>query len=580
MPVAAKKNPAASAPKPGRNGKAAKKPDAPATSTRPILYPTLSVCGIAIPEENTRINYQLAGDILGWEDENEYRARVGADSPEGLVGYGEDFLLLDEYGVKVQCWNNGRNRPLDEGHCNKIGQDVLEREFKLNGETIIVGRTGLSLSAQHRLIGYRRAVQRWRKNPAAYPKWAEEPYINALVVFGISEDADVVKTLDNVRPRTDSDVIYTSGIFDTVTVPGESAGDPYVTRASTKAEKKECSRMYAAATAFLWQRTRAGGEGEDKTFQTHSASDDFRARHPKLLDAVKYVFEQNMDRALSRLRLSPGMCAGALYLMAAGESDAKKYNAAPDEKKLKFSRWDKAAEFWADIAKSADAQPVRNAIAALVDADDLTGGRATEKFAVLAKAWETFLASGTVTDADLAMDDCWETDGDGMRRLVDCPTFGGIDRGPALRAKTEEGGDDPAEQAKTKEQIRAEHAEEMKARVGRGNARQAEPSAPPVSLVDQLMDLRRAHPGKLLLFEGKDRYTAYGSDAKTLAKERKLLIKHKHGMPAAELGVDSFEDACAALAALGEKVAVVEPTPNGNVKAVRDVAPPKKKGGK
>lgn len=543
---------------------------------RPVLYPTLNVCGIEIPESKTRLSYKTAGDILGWETEEEYKQRVGPDSPLGLIGYGDDFLLLDTDGNKVKCWNNGRNRDLDEAHANKIAQDILDRHYKMNGETIIVGRTGLSLSAQHRLVGFRLAVQRWLKNPLDYPKWEEEPYINSLVVFGIDESPEVVKTLDNVRPRSDADVIYTSGVFDTIKVPDpNNPSGPYITRPSTKSEKKECSRMYAAATAFLWNRTRAGGEGEDRTYQTHSASDDFRARHPKLLEAVKHIFEENQDRAISRLRLSPGVCAAALYMMASGESDHKKYYANPGDKSLKFTRWDKAEEFFTDLAKGADAQPIRNAIAELVSADDLSGGRDTEKMAVLAKAWEAFLAKSAVTEDDLDLGDCWVRISVGKdkagndictRRLVDAPNFGGIDRGPILKQREE---DDPEKRKAEAERIRRENAEEMRSR---GSHNESGPSIP---LVDQLMELRRSHPGKMLLFEGKDRYTAYGVDAKTLAKHCRLLTKHKHGMPAVEVQADAFDKTVEEMQKIGEKVAVVEPTPNGNVKAVRDLDAPK-----
>lgn len=546
------------------------KPAEEAAVERPVIYPQLEVCGIAIPEEATRVSQEMAQTILGWEDEDEYKARV--KGPEGLVGYGEDFLILDEYGKKVRCWNNGRNRALDEAHSNRIAQDILEGEYQLNGETIIVGRTGLSLSAQHRLVGFIRAVQRWKKHPSKYPYWKEEPFLRSLVVFGIDESPKVVKTLDNVRPRSDADVIYTSGIFDKT-----RDGKP----TSTK-DKKECSRMLAAATAFLWQRTGAGGTKEERTYQTHSASSDFRERHPKLLEAVKHLFEENQDRAISKLRLSPGVCSAALYLMGSSESNQEKYLKNPGEKQLTWNRWDKACEFWVLLASdgSGDMEEVRKAIIELVDADDLSGGRMTEKMVVLAKAWEAFLLGNKITAEVVSLDSCWTKRDDGTRVLVEAATFGGIDQGPTLRASEVENGGaaaDPEREAEERARIRAEHAEEMKTKVGKkGTSVPPEKAPSPRSREDVLMDLRRAHPGKILFFESKDRYKAWASDAKVVAPVAKVLIRSQGGLPGCEVPADKFDEVVKRLVAAKHKVAIVEGSAAGEPTSVRDVGKPSK----
>jgi hypothetical protein len=89
---------------------------------------------------------------------------------------------------------------------------------------------------------------------------------------------------------------------------------------------------------------------------------DFIGRHPKVIDCVKHVFEENKDGAVNRY-LPPGTAAGLMYLMAAGATDLDAYTGlgtaddrgecGPDGKQvIDFSDWDKAVGFFTDMARS------------------------------------------------------------------------------------------------------------------------------------------------------------------------------------------------------------------------------------
>src|SRR5690606_6127125 len=93
---------------------------------------------------------------------------------------------------------------------------------------------------------------------------------------------------------------------------------------------------------------------------------DLLSRHPRLIDAIKHIHDENGEGAISRL-YSPGYAAGLLYLMACSESDLVAYrNGDNRESALKFSRWKSACDFWVTIVSSDTIKLVRHTIAELV----------------------------------------------------------------------------------------------------------------------------------------------------------------------------------------------------------------------
>src|SRR6185369_6746225 len=385
-----------------------KKPSAtvakPATPAREVLYPAIVVNGVTIPEEKTIINVELAKKLLGWEEETDQ------------VKFGPDYLLIDEAGRKIRCTNNTHNRPLTEGWARTLGQDILKRNWRFNCENIIVGRTGLILSGQHRLIGLILAAQIWAGAQKDHwlPLWPEEPTIRSLIAFGCDESPDITRTHDNVKPRSLSDVLF---------------ADEQMFGSLKKEDRTRLCRMIDYAVKFLWDRT---GEKNDAYAprRTHSEALDFIQRHPRIVRAVKHIYEEDQEKAISKF-ISPGTASGLLYLMGASATNGDDYRSEDQssEKKIDWKLWEKATDFWVLMSSgSPELIEVRHALAALYGEDgDGGGGTISERIAIIGKAWKEFAFGGAVTEANLRLN--YVTDEDGIKHLKESITFGGIDLG-------------------------------------------------------------------------------------------------------------------------------------------------------
>ena len=377
------------------------------------------------------------------EDEPAYTARKVAADPKireemarftekSLFKTGTSVLCLDEHGHKIVSWRNKHNRPFHEGWARRFTQEILGSCWKLNGETIIVGRNGSILSGQKRLVGFYLAVQKWRKDPERYKEqWPTEPTMDCLVIGGIPEDVETIRTLDNVQPRSDADTIY--------------AADEHCQKLSPS-EKREYGRMLGKATDFLWKRTGAGEIAGEKVYQTPSENAAFRQRHDKLHKCVKHLFDENLSaRSITLLKLSAGESAAMMYLMASGASDGEQYRTGTPrtEKPLDWSLWEKAKTFWTLMSQaggkdektgkstpeSAERKAVRVALKKLDDPDSGTGARLAEKLVVLAKAWERFAANKPFT-AEQLVPKYLEKEGHTLLDPDQTNSFGGIDLGP------------------------------------------------------------------------------------------------------------------------------------------------------
>lgn len=478
---------------------------------REVLYPTLTVNGIPIPLEKMKLSALVIRDLLGWETEEHYKKEMEAsDDPEdkarGKAGYGDEYLVTDTAGRKVRCHNNLDNRPFDLVTMEKLCQTILNRQWAgpttfpgetVNGETIIIGRTGKVESAQHRCVAAVLAAERWAKNPKAYPGWTEEPFLESLVVFGVSENPIIVQTLDNVRPRTLADTIYTSEIF------RRMSG-----KAVTSKDRKELSKMLDAATDLLWRRTSAGGDNEpEHRYQTHGSSFSFIDRHPKLQNCVKHLFEENANRQISLLQLSAGQCAACMYLMGSAATDPDEYWPKRNEKALDWSLWQKAEEFFTALADGSDRsfKVVQQALGQLKSIEEGLGGRVSEKLAVLAAAWHRFREDEEIKPEDLTLS--YGTDKNANPVLLDPPTFGGIDLG---QDSTPPETVSPAQAEKAKEAARQKKTEAALNKVKKGAGGSA---------TQVLDDLRKEYPGLVFFFRSDNGdYNLYGSDAEAVAK--------------------------------------------------------------
>lgn len=476
------------------------------------------VNGIPVPCERMRLSREQNRLMLGWEDEEAYKAKDKATTEP--KDFGENYDLVDTNGIKVRMHRNQGNRPFKQGHCEALAQDLLNGNwagflmgpgFTVNGETIIYDQHGDCESGQHREIAYEWAWQLWEKVGADHPwkiRWPEGPVLESLVVQGISADSRVKRTLDNVMPRSVADVFYTSDIF----------GD------LLPSERRELAGMLGAAVDMLWRRTGKAKDGSKKVAQTHSESvqfvEDHGGKRGRLVRCVKHLWECNggsrkpvqlidpatgkpevdakgkpvlrqQGRAISEAtgKLTAGKCAALMWLMAAsvveGE-DADVYWQDPEDKnipwddKVEGGVWDKAVSFWATLGDTRleALHPLRQALASLVSYDDASGGREMEKIAVLAKAWADWREDRPVTFSPAVVHEdgtetpasgsCWleyHTDENGQRHIVESPfpNFGGIDQfdGPP-RAK-----DSAVPNPEELEEAAAKEREEGEARLQR-----------------------------------------------------------------------------------------------------------------
>lgn len=409
-----------------------KKVDAPA---RPVLYPEPEVILCYGPDA---ITPRKAQELLGWEEETD------------TVKFGPAYILTDENGKKVRCANNARNRPFSEAWARTIAQDILHKHWAFNGEAIIIGKSGQVLSGQHRLIGLVLADQmRSGRQKAHWEKfWPNECTIDAVVVRGIEETGVVTRTLDNVKPRSLSDVLVT----DTDTFGKVSAGDRVV-----------LARMLDYAVRFLWHRT-----GQDRDAfaprRTHSEALDFIDRHQRVKKAVLHIWEENQVREVPSSEgktkkvyplseyIMPGYAAGLMYMMGCCSSDGDTYHLAdpPSEKKLKWDYWEKAEEFFTLLASAPDFQRVRDAFAVL--ANDHGGRVPRDKaIATLIQGWGAFLSGRNPDDDDLRLS-LSAPDDLGRCSLTSHPALEGIDRG--------EPGDDAPGETPTSTPLKNEDGEE------------------------------------------------------------------------------------------------------------------------
>jgi hypothetical protein len=423
------------------NGKAPAKKPAPVKASskpRPIIYPTRESM-MCVGEKV--LGEALAKKILKWETEKEFSARMIAgnkDLTEEACAkifrendeYGAPaFLLKDEEGNQVRCWNNWGNRPFDDTHMRGLAQTILTRrwadsrngtDMTDNGETIILTKTARVGSGIHRGVAVIIACQMWRKNPKRWSLWKEAPSIEAVISVGVSDSSRVTETYDNVKPRSIADNLYTS---------------PHFVGLNNN-ERRECTRMLEKAIDFTWKRVGAMG------YKTNQAALEFLNLHPTLEKMVKHLFDENKNRGISLLRLSPGQMAGVAFLMAGSASEESTYNNGnpPSEKLMDLSRLDLAMDFFVMLAaKDKQLKAVHHAIGGMVgDDSEGLGGRVNEKLAVLAKAWAVLAKNpkAVISEHDVALS-YWD-DEEGVKHLlpgedgfINC--FGGVDLGEKVK---------------------------------------------------------------------------------------------------------------------------------------------------
>lgn len=268
-----------------------------------------------------------AKELLGWETE-----------PDGKKkGWGSDYAFKDLTGKKVRLRNNPTNRPFRRTLAQRYANEMLRKKWQLNGEAIIVDRLAHIQSGQHRLVAVvfaeqtrLKAVEKWREDYG----WRGPVSVDMLIVNGISEKPETVDTLDIGQKRSLGDVIFRNDDF------GKQ----------TDRDAKRLSNMLAGATRLAWLRS-GGRSVSDAPHFPHSEALDFIEEHPRLRDAVEFIF--NEDGGKEKLisgHISLAYAAGLMYLMSTAATDPEAYQTKGFEE-LDFTLQDKAEQFWVEFAQ-------------------------------------------------------------------------------------------------------------------------------------------------------------------------------------------------------------------------------------
>jgi hypothetical protein len=415
---------------------------------RVILYPDYAT---EIYVGDNPLTVEVAKDMIGWQEEGEAEK------------YKDEYDLVDMKGKKIRLGNNLRNRVFDRQWALSRAQVILNKQFAPegpNGEAIIIGKTGITISAQHRLIGLIFAGQMWEADEVG-GQWKQlwgdtEPYIETFVNYGISENAITINTIDDVRPRTLADSLFASGMWDG--------------KGLSNAAREKLTKMIDNAVKCLWDRLAMKNNSYQK-YRTNSEAAEFVKAHKSLARAVKHIYDEEIrkdaegknTKGISKY-LPLGRVSGLCYLMYACKTDPEVYrNADPrSEDVLDMSMIDKANEFWSLLAAgSGKFILVEKAIKALDNPDTLAKGTVAEKEAIIIQAWKAFSTGKPISDIVLKLK--YVGTGDD-RTLEETPNIGGIDF--AGEAPINPTANDP-----TPEQIAAAKLEERKARQAEAQAK-------------------------------------------------------------------------------------------------------------
>lgn len=338
--------------------------------------------------EAESITVQDAKDLLGWTEETKEEK------------FGTDYLIKDFQKKKIRCHNNVTNRPLYKSNVDKLKADIQAGAWKFNGEPIIVSKSGKILNGQHQLVALVLSYQEWEEL-----KEGNEPTIDKLVVYGVEDDDEIINTMDTCKPRSLADVIYRSSYFEDYSAQ----------------EQKKIANICSYAIKTMWERL-----GDSDAFsarkQTHAASLTFLENHPKLIEAVEFVYTENVEQSLLRFG-ALGTLAGMLYLMGCSKSDPEAYDGS--ESKLNWDNWETACEYFVGLSSDlAATKPVVDALQKLLLEE---GGSRDEKLGLVVGGWTGWLkmqsSKKLKTVGKVALN---YTDQDGVKTLDDY-FVGGID---------------------------------------------------------------------------------------------------------------------------------------------------------
>lgn len=350
-------------------------------SERKVQYPEIKIVRHTDDKELTVVQ---AKKILGW---------VAESDPEVKELFGDNYHFKDANGVKVRLENCETNRPLRLTLAKEYSNEMLRNKWRFNGESITIDCKANVQSGQHRLVGFVLAEQVRTKNPGLWKEYGTkgELTLPCLLVYGISDDDDVVDTIDLGQKRSLGDVLFRNREFTKV-------GDD---------EQKSLSNTLAGAIRLCWLCT-GGKTVASAPKLSHSVALDFLSKHGELkdhegrglLEAVDFVTSEDAGAEKHiRTYLSLPYAAGLMYLFGTSKTDTKKYD-AEGIKAIDTSNWEKAEEFFRRLATGADlgkGHPIlvlRNFLSAQ---SNESGADRDDTVIAVKKAWRAFVEGRTLT---------------------------------------------------------------------------------------------------------------------------------------------------------------------------------------
>lgn len=537
------------------NGKPKKKA---ATAERPVVYPYYEAVWHIDKPETVKPGQPVAGPItatlarewLGWEAETD-------NGPK----FGNDYLFTDRYGKKIRCHKDVRNRPLYTSRVEELIQEILRRRWETNGETVIIGRTGIVLNGQHQLISVVLADQDRQRHSRVWGEaWPAECHVTKLVAFGVEETDEVVNTMDTCKPRSLADVIYRSPFFAKL----------------DSANRRTAAEITDHAVRSMWKRTGVG-VGAFSLTRTHPEAIDFVNRHPRLLKCVKEVMEANSRNGI-RLYLGLGYAAAACYLMGSDATNPDDYYGPEDhhEKPLVWDNWERACAFWAEFAKpirekeidgktveASQINCLHNAVVKLTHPDGTPGSQA-EKDYLVCQAWAAWKRKGKVVPKDLGVRYS-QPDAKGRRHIIDAPTIGGIDLGLTFTQPPPSDEPSPEEQ-----QQNGELAAEISHEAINGHEL-ADDGETDWSWLDKL-HVDNPNCGPILCKNALGKWVAWGIDGAMVVRETGLAARmHPKGVECVTVANEDLDAVVRDLNKAGVRVGLAEEDGRGNweVKTIR-----------
>lgn len=423
------------------NGQTKKKNGKPSVSkatAKELVYPRIDVRVFindpaktpltkdGTPSEPSVLSGAIAKDLLQWQTEADAALEIfqsntkeakelplAKDGKQQKVDFGTDYLLMDAYGNKVRCLANVKNRPFYQALANDWKLEVLRRKWKFNGEPIIIDETGMDQDGQHRLIGLILAIQEWELDAKKlkdeqewHTLWKEEPYLETLVVVGVSSDDETINTMNTGKKRSEVDAIYRSKWLE---------GKP-------DRERLALAKILGKAIKFVWNRT-SYGDASLAPRRPHSELFEFLGRHERLKEAATAIYQTAEGNSFAEM-VPMGAACGLLYLMASDCTDIDSYNGVNSEEAINWEHWEKAYDYFADIGDNGKAtEGVREALLGI--GAELGSLGYKMRVGVLIKGWHLYSDGKKITKDKVEITVSENSDGQWV--ISEEPRIGGID---------------------------------------------------------------------------------------------------------------------------------------------------------